>query len=341
MMKLGRIVRLTNKVFRSFSEVVPSKGEAIPTSLQPQDLLNEISKTSLGLPESTFTTLKKTGTDIFLTSEKMNKVEKIGLFFNDVNDEIDLESVSHKGWKLQYLKNMLLLQDYNSIFRDFLQSCALSNPNGLGLTCEPRLKRYVQANLATINRLGYNMEIESLKIMQDYKILRVEIYKNLNMERDSNKSHDNYSFNKLPTPLGPLVVAHEKGNDHSIVKSPRPFILATTMLVQSPMKMAFFNQNLTKKLHGRPEDEKINYVVRFESQFSYSDFGWILPTQNKPNRLRNTRITDFNNVLRGNPFFENKFDLVNDTERFRYMNRNENADSNVREFIYATKTSQY
>ncbi len=340
-MKIGRIVRFTNKVFRSFSEVVPSKGEAIPTTLQPQDLLNEISKTSLGLPESTFISLKKTGTDIFLNPEKKTKLEKVGLFFNDVNEEIDLESVSQKGWKLQYLKNMLLLQDYNSIFRDFLQSCALNNGDGLNLTCEPRFKKYVQANLATINRLGYNMEIESLKIMQDYKILRVEIYKNLSINRDSNKAYDQYKINKIPTPLGPLIVAQEKGVDQSIVKNPHPFILATTMLVQSPMKMAFFNQNLTKKLHGRPEEEKINYVVRFESQFNYSDFGWILPTQNKPKRLRQTKITDFNNVLRGNPYFEDKFDLVNDIERFRYMNRNENADRNLREFVFATKTSQY
>jgi len=341
MMKIGRIVRLTNKVFRSFSEVVPSKGEATPLALQPQDLLNEISKSSLGLNESTFATLKKTGTDIFLTPEKRNSLEKVGLFFTDVNEEIDLESVSHKGWKLQYLKNMLLLQDYNSIFRDFLQSCALKNSDGLNLTCEPRLRKYIEANLTSINRLGYNMELESLKIMQDYKVLRVEIYKNFNIDRQTNKALDNYNLSKIKTPLGPLIVAHEKGNDHSLQKNPQPFILATTMLVQSPMKMAFFNQNLSKKLHGRPEEERINYVVRFESKFNYSDFGWILPTQNKPKRLRQTKITDFNNVLRGNPYFENKFDLVNDIDRFRYMNRNENADRNLREFVLATKTSHY
>lgn len=336
-MNIRRMVSLSQKVGRAFSEVVPSKGDASLAGLKPQDVLNEISKSSLSLSEGDFATVKKTGSDLYLSPEKLTNVERLGLFYNDVNQERDLESVSSKGWKLQYLKNMLLLQDYNSIFRDFMQSCALNNPNGLNLVCEPRLGKYVQANLVSINKLGYNLEIESLKIMQDYRILRVEIYKNLNLNRDFNREMNKYTFSKLPTPLGPLVIAYESGKDLSIVKNPKPFILATTMVVQSPMKMAFFNQNLTKKLHGRPEDEKINYVVRFESEFSYSDFGWILPTQNKPKRLRATRITDFNNVLRGNPFFENKFDLVNDQDRYRYMSHDEAADDNVRRFVYSNK----
>ncbi len=109
------------------------------------------------------------------------------------------------------------------------------------------------------------------------------------------------------------------------------------MLVKSPMKMAIYNQNLTRKLHGHGQDEKINYVVRFESQFSYSDFAWVLPTMNKPKRLRLTKITDFNNIMRGNPYFENKLDLVNDIDRYKYMARNENADNNIRNFISASK----
>ena len=325
-----------NLIRRAFAEVVPSKGETTVTS-KPQEILNEISKVNLGLSAEEFLVAKNTGTDLYLTPEKMRGVATAGFFFEDVNDKIDLDSVACKGLKLQYLKNMLLLQDYNSIFRDFLQSIAQQNTNGLGLTCEPRFKQYLEGNIMTINRLGLNIELESLKILHEYKVLRVEIYKNLHVNRDQNNAYHKYNFAKVPTPLGPLVIAHEKGNDHSIAKDQKPFILATTMLVKSPMKMAIYNQNLTRKLHGHEQDEKINYVVRFESQFSYSDFAWVLPTMNKPKRLRSTKITDFNNIMRGNPYFEDKLDLVNDIDRYKYMSRNENADNNIRNFISASK----
>jgi hypothetical protein len=147
-------------------------------------------------------------------------------------------------------------------------------------------------------------------------------------------SYNNYKFSKIWTPLAPLVVAREIGNDSSIFTDPKPFILATTMLVQTPMKMAVFNQNMSRKVHGRAEEEKINYVVRFETEMNYSDFTWILPTQNKPKRLRSTKITDINNIMRGNPYFLNKFDLVNEVDRYRYMKKSEILDENIRRFIF-------
>jgi hypothetical protein len=93
------------------------------------------------------------------------------------------------------------------------------------------------------------------------------------------------------------------------------------------------NQNMSRKVHGQPEDQTIEYVVRFESQFTYNDFLWVLPVQNKPKRIRSTKIADFNNVMRGNPFFESKFDLVDDNLRFNYMVRSQNSDNKVRNFI--------
>jgi hypothetical protein len=321
---------------KKFSEIIPAKSET-SVSLKPHEILNEISKNNLGMTSEEFNITKKTGTDLYLNPDRLKAITSTGFFFEDINETKDLNSVSSKGWKLQYLKNMLLLQDYNNIFRDFLQSCALNNSDGLGLTCEPRLKKIVQQNIKSINSTGLNLELESLRIIQDYKILRTEIYKNIHVNREENKTYNKYNFIKVPTPLGSLVIAHEKGNDHSIAKDPRPFILATTMLVRSPMKLAVFNQNLSRKLHGKETEQSTEYVVRFESQFSYTDFAWILPTQNKPKRMRSTKITDFNNILRGNPYFENKFDLVNDIDRYNYMARNEEADNKVRNFIYSSK----
>jgi hypothetical protein len=226
-----------------------------------------------------------------------------------------------------------LLQDYNSVFRDFLQSCCLFDLEGLKLTCENRLKKYMTTNLNSIINKGFNVELESLKILQEYKVLKVELFKNLRINRDENKQLSQYEINVHPTPLGKLVIANEKGNDYSFAKDSKPFILATTMLVKTPMKVGIFSQNLKRKLYGQPEQENIDYVVRFETQVSMSELFWILPTQNKPKRLRSTKITDFNNVMRGNPFFLEKFDMVDDNSRYNFMTKSLELDNNHKRFV--------
>jgi hypothetical protein len=72
---------------------------------------------------------------------------------------------------------------------------------------------------------------------------------------------------------------------------------------------------------------------------NYSDFTWILPNPNKPSRLRSTKITDFNNMLRGNPyFFKNTWDLVNENERYNYMLKDSNADEKAYNLLKVFKS---
>jgi hypothetical protein len=326
---------ISNLSKRAFAEIIPSSELQAPSSVlkKPIDILSENSKSYLGFTSEEIGVAIKTGSDLYLTREKLSQLEKSGFFFNDVNGTINLNNISQKGWKLNYLKNMLLLQDYNTIFRDFLQSTCLNDRFGLNLTCENRFKNYIESHLYSINKKGYNLDLESLKIKQDFKILRVELYKNLKINRDENKNFSKYEFKTYSTPVGPLVVAHEKGNDHSLAKDNKPFILATTMHVRSPMKIGVFNQNLKRKLHGFAEEEIIDYVVRFETQLNFSELFWILPTQNKPKRLRSTKITDLNNVMRGNPYFVEKFDLVDDNLRNNYMTKDIELDNDFKRYV--------
>ena len=112
------------------------------------------------------------------------------------------------------------------------------------------------------------------------------------------------------------------------------------MLVNSPMSIVIHNQNRSKKLYGGNEDKENTYVVRFESEFNLNDFFWILPTQNKPGRLRTTRIADFNNILRGNPYFTENMDLYGDKYRFNYMAKDEAADKKAANYINMLNANQ-
>jgi hypothetical protein len=302
------------------------------------EILNEITQNNLQLTKEEFELSQRLGADLFLTKEKKKDIIKAGFYFADNNKRIDLDHIAESGWKLKYLKNMLLLQDYDNLFREFLQICCTQSAAGFKLTCESRFLDYITSHVDKIRKDGFVLDIEKLTVKQDYKLLRVEIYKNLKINRYENKPLHNYSFSTIPTPLGKAVVAKEEGKDISFVEDPRPFILATTMLIKTPMKIAILNQNMKKKLHGLPENQITEYVVRFETQLKYSDFTWVLPTQNKPDRLRLTKISDFNNVLRGNPFFTDKWDLIDNNERLKYMGDDFRLDNNVLNFINATSS---
>ena len=319
---------------KRFSDIVPSAATSQEKQI-PKTLDEVIFKNSSLTPEEIAISQKR-GIDLFLNQQKLSVIENSGFYFNSLDNKLSLSA--EEGWRLKYLKNMNLLLEYDDLFREFMQNCARLDTKGIDLVAEPRLADFMTSKLLKLKSYGFNLEIDTIKIRQNYKILRMEIFKNLFNDRKLNGEYANYSFSRVPTGLAPMVVAKEAGKDYSIALNKKPFILATTMLVKSPMKLCIWNQNQTKEFKLK-EQEVYEYVVRFETQMTYSDFGWVLPTQNKPSRLRDTKISDFNNVLRGNPFFAQKFDLVDDNLRYRYMVKDARLDDEVKEVLTKKNTA--
>lgn len=314
---------------KRFSEVVPS---ATPQEKEVPKTLDELIYKNSSLTPEEIATSQRLGVDLFLNQQKLSVIENSGYYFNSLDNKLNLSASAEEGWRLKYLKNMNLLLEYDDLFREFIQNSARLDFNGIDLVAEPRFGEFMKGKLLELKNYGFNLEIDTIKIRQNYKILRMEIYKNLSIDRKLNGVYGNYLFSKVPTGLAPLVVAKELGKDYSIALNKKPFILATTMLVQSPIKLCIWNQNHTKEFKLKEQDVH-EYVVRFETQMTYSDFGWILPIQNKPSRLRDTKITDFNNVLRGNPYFAENFDLIDSNLRYKYMVKDAKLDQEVKEVI--------
>lgn len=320
---------------KRFSDIVPS------TTQQEKELpktLDELILKNSSLTPEEIATSQRLGVDLFLNQEKLSVIENSGFYFNSLDNKLNLNVNAEEGWRLKYLKNMNLLNEYDDLFREFIQNCARLDTNGIELCAEPRFGDFMVDKLIELKRFGFNLEINTIKIRQNHKILRMEIYKNLSIDRKLNGEYSNYKFSKVPMGIAPMIVAKELGKDYSIALNKKPFILATTMLVQSPIKLCVWNQNHSKEFKLKEQDI-YDYVVRFETQMTYSDFGWILPTQNKPSRLRDTKITDFNNVLRGNPYFGEKFDLIDENLRYKYMVKDNRLDEEVKEIITKKNTA--
>ena len=83
--------------------------------------------------------------------------------------------------------------------------------------------------------------------------------------------------------------------------SRRPYCIAVTVLIESPMKMFVQNQNYSKILFGSNYTELVKNVVRFEANVKWTDLFRVLPVDNKPSLK--WKITDFNNLMNENPHF--------------------------------------
>ena len=324
-----------------FTEVVPSSNENL------QNTVTNISRNfdELVLKNSNHTKEEiaishKIGSDLYLNQEKLQVIENSGFYFNELDSKINFAGKEISGWRFNYLKNMGLLSEYDDIFREFLQNCARLDENGVNLNCEPRLAHLIKIKLQELKRFSFNLEVNTIKIRQNYKLLRMEIFKNINIDRSLNREFSKYNIGSYNMGLSNMVVANEKGEDQSFAQNEKPFILACTMLVQSPMRLAIYNQNLTKEFKFRDE-EVLDYVIRFETEMSYSDFTWVLPTQNKPSRVKFTKITDFNNILRGNPYFLDQMDLENSELRFNYMTKDAKSDEDALKYLNELSSNGY
>jgi len=333
---------LPNLTKFKFSEVIPSSNstEEENTISKVSRNLDELILKNTNHTKEEIAISQKLGIDLYLNQEKLQVIENSGFYFNELDNKINFARKGTNNWRFKYLKNMGLIEEYDDIFREFLQNCARIDTYGLDLTCEPRLAEMIKIKLYELKKFSFNLEVNTIKIRQNHKLLRMEILKNVNIDRSQNEDFSNLSFSNVNIGLGNMIVANKKGEDYSFAQNKKPFILACTMLIQSPMRLAIFNQNLSKEFKFRDE-EVLDYVVRFETEMSYSDFTWILPTQNKPSRMKFTKITDFNNVLRGNPYFLEKFDLENSEKRFDYMTRDAKSDEDALSYLKDRQLNGY
>ena len=66
--------------------------------------------------------------------------------------------------------------DFNNLFREFHQACAIPDQQGLDKVCEPRLASYVGDSIRRIHFHGLDVEMANLTVEQpSIKILKAEV----------------------------------------------------------------------------------------------------------------------------------------------------------------------
>lgn len=177
---------------------------------------------------------------------------------------------------------------------------------GLHDFCEERLASAVAASVERIHFHGLDIEMANLTVTQpSIDLLKVEVFNGLEVDRSANGQASDYTATEthiLGVPTTYYVPNNDTRHVFDFMKNDhRPYLVAVTALIESPMKMYVQNQNFSQVLFGSQDDEHVKNVVRFEANIRASDLLDIFPINNK--RSLNWKITDFNNIMNENPYF--------------------------------------
>lgn len=140
------------------------------------------------------------------------------------------------------------------------------------------------------------------------KVLKAEVSHGLSYIRQNNLPESEYTVTKSKLFGADYKVYTPKNDQRSFLdnldENHKPYCVAITVLIESPMKLFVQNQNYSAILFGSNDEEIVKNVVRFETNFKWFDLLKIIPVENKASQ--HWKITDFNNVLNENPFFEKR-----------------------------------
>ncbi len=101
------------------------------------------------------------------------------------------------------------------------------------------------------------------------KLLKIEIHHGVNIERTRNLPASEYNITKNKLMGAPQTVYVPKNDQRAIWdhldSNYKPYTIAATVLIESPMKLYVENQNYSSVLFGSKDQELVKNVVRFET----------------------------------------------------------------------------
>lgn len=254
---------------------------------------------------------EKVGADLSFNSKKHGYILSFPWNFEEVikDYEQDFTPLDSSSFWHKWIYNREVDRDFNELFRVFHQSCAIPEEEGIDRVCEPKFGQYMKRAINNIHFHGMDIEMANLTVHQPkIEILNVELHYGLDVNRNANKPKDDYSITQSSLLGAPLTVYTDKNGDSRSIfdnldSNYKPYIVAVTALIHSPMKLFVFNQNRSKILFGSDDQEVVKNVVKFEANVRWMEFLKLLPVPNKPLLSRAWKITDYNNVMNENPYF--------------------------------------
>jgi len=98
--------------------------------------------------------------------------------------ETDYKVMSDSSYWNKFMQNTRSVVSFNNLFREFHQSCAIPDYEGVNKVCEGKLANYVSDSLKRIHFHGLDVEMANLRVDQpSIKVLKASVSQGLSVER--------------------------------------------------------------------------------------------------------------------------------------------------------------
>ena len=137
---------------------------------------------------------QRVGADLTFSEKKHAYVLTFPWNFPEVIEEYeaDYKPMSESAYWSLFMNNTRSVVDFNNLYREFHQGCAIPCQNTLNKVCEPRLASHVGDNLRTIHFHGLDVEMANLTVESSIRVLKAEVSENLVVDRSSDLPLDQY-----------------------------------------------------------------------------------------------------------------------------------------------------
>lgn len=248
---------------------------------------------------------KRLGIDTEFSTQKHAYVLTFPWNFDEIINQFESQNRGVSAFWKMYTDNSGCKHKFNELFREFHQSCARNDTVGIKHVCEGRLAQAVNESMDRIHFHGLDLEMANLTAEPNIRVLKVEVNHGLNVDRSQNGNAEDWAIAESSIQGAQCnyytPVPDNRSMLDSIEDSRKPYVVAVTCLIESPMKLFVYNQNCSKILLGSDNQEMVKNVVRFEANLAWNELLDVMPTQMKP--PKEWIITDYNNLMNENPFF--------------------------------------
>lgn len=250
------------------------------------------------------------GVDVQFDKQKHAYVLTFPWNFPEIIDqyEANISPLADNNYWSVFVRNSGAEYDFNNLFREFHQYCALPDAEGIEKICEAKLATAVNQSVQRIHFHGLDVEMANLTVHQPkIQVLKCEIAHGLAVDRASNGQESDWTKSSSSIMGAPCdYYTPAQSDDRHVLDNlqvgNKPYCIAVTALIESPMKLFVQNQNYSKILFGSDDQECVKNVVRFEANVYWTDLLKVLPVNNKPSLK--WKITDFNNLMNENAHFQ-------------------------------------
>ena len=183
------------------------------------------------------------GVDTTFSKQKHAYVLTFPWNFDEIIEEFSARHrpMADNSFWSKFVVNSRAIDEFNILFRKFHQACAMHDGEGIDINCEGRLAQAVNESLDRIHFHGLDIEMANLTVEPSIKVLKVEIAHGLNVERDSNGNAEDYTTSQSSVLGAPTTYYTPVKDERSFLdfldEEHKPYCVAVTALVESPMKL--------------------------------------------------------------------------------------------------------